>query len=226
MTVAGDTPPRYDFERLRATQLYGPSRRVDAGYRSGHWAEPIDRLLGAGYSFTGWHFGDGGHLFRGVQSGLRAGLAAGVFSHFDGDDELCGVERVMNVTFLSHEPGDAITVARMHESPEDAAILVIPASVFEQALAVGEAAVLAVGDAGIVFRYPLLARPLRLAEVSRLFVHESAIDAPGAPGDAQPARSALAGCKRSLLERHLLAQCARHSLDAAQPVPTGRFPRR
>ena len=86
---------RYDFERLRATQLYGPGRRIDAGYHSGRWAGPIDRLLGAGYSFTGCGFGAHGHLFRGMQGGLRAALAAGVFSHFDGDDELCEVERVM-----------------------------------------------------------------------------------------------------------------------------------
>ena len=217
--------PRYQFERLRGSYLYGPGSRIDPGYRSGRWAEPVDRLLGAGYGFAAVGFGGDGVLFRGVSRGLRAGLAAGRFGPAGGDTEYALVEQVMNVCFLSHEPGDALAEAGLHREPADAGVLVVPARVFAAAAGRGEAAVLSIGDAGVVFRYPLLARPLAVAEVAAVLVPASGLAA-RPPDVAAPRVHALAGADRAAIEASLQACLADLGMTPAQPRPAAEWPRR
>ncbi|MDX1607348.1 MAG: hypothetical protein R3202_14240, partial [Candidatus Competibacterales bacterium] len=106
-------------------------------------------------------------------TGLAAALAAGRFGHFAGRNRMCEVERAMGVWFVSHELSDAVTVSRLHEGPDDGAILVLPAFLFEAERQRRAAAVLAVGDSGIVFRYPLLARPLMIDEPALIVVPQA-----------------------------------------------------
>lgn len=209
-----------DLDYLRTTQLYRPGRRTPAVIRpSGGWAPAVTGLLAAGYSFLPCSFADG-YLFRGMDSGLGAALAAGSFGWFDGADELAAVERAMGVYFLSSEPADAISVARLASHPADAAVLAIPADLFGRHLENGAAAVLAIGDGGLVFRYPLITAPVAAPEVSRLFVaSDSAATVPAAWRERLV--NLGTGTRREL-ENRLAAALHEYGMVPARPVPGKR----
>lgn len=205
-----------DLDYLQTTQLYRPARRAPAPAReTGCRAPAIAGLLAAGYSFLPCGYADG-VLFRGMDSGLAAAMAAGSFGWFDGADELAAVERAMGVYFLSSDPADAISVARLASRPDDAAVLAIPANLFGRRLEQGAAAVLAVGDGGLVFRYPLLTAPVTAAEIACLFVSEPAFAA--VPAWRERVVN-LGGGTRRELENRLAAALRRRGLVPARPVP-------
>ena len=211
-----------DLDYLQTTQLYRPARRAPAAARqAGRWAPAVAGLLAAGYSFLPCGFADG-YLFRGMDSGLGAAMAAGSFGWFDGEDELAAVERAMGVYFLSSEPADAISVARLASRPADAAVVAVPAAVFGRCLEQGAAAVLAVGDGGLVFRYPLLTAPLAAADVACLFVCDPVSAAvAAAPAWRERIVNLGSGTRRELEDR-LVSALRRRGLDLARPVPAIR----
>jgi hypothetical protein len=212
-----------DLDYLRGTQLYRPA---PGGPRAGSafgWAGPIRRLLAAGYAFLPGGYADGGYLFRGMQVDLDTALARGRFGHFQGEDEMAAVERAMGVYFLTSDPSDAVTVSRLPESPRWGGILAVPAALFNARREGGAAAVLGVGDGGLVFRYPLLTAPLDAADVACLFL---------APGCADPATPVwrdrivrLSGSTRGELEDSLRLHMARRGIAPASFVAGGPCPR-
>ena len=213
---------RYDFERLRGTFLYGPGGRIDEDYRSGVWAEPIDRLLGARYSFAAETFADG-CLFRGMRRGLRAAVEAGGFGPVDGDEELSLVEAVMGVSFVSHELRDALAVCRFGDDGGDAALLVIAASTFRKAQADGAAAVLAIGDSGMVFRYPFFAGSPGLEAAACVLSVDAAASM---PRGWQGRGLRLPGVANEDLESAVLGLLANHGMAPARPASTEHWPHR
>lgn len=212
-----------DLDYLATTQLYRPGRRAPAADRHEGWAPPIAALRAAGYSFLPVAYHDDGCLFRGLQTGLRQFLAGGCGGWFDGDDEMCRVERAMGVYFLTSEPADAVSVSRLPAQPADGGILVLRASAFNAALTRGEAAVLAVGDGGLVFRYPLLAAAPAAADVALVLV-PAACDTAALPPSWRARTAVLAGNSRRELEHSLQAALAEHGLAAAAPVRVTQRP--
>lgn len=212
-----------DLQYLRGTQLYRPA---PGGPRIGNadgWAGPIRRLLAAGYAFLPGGYGDEGYLFRGVQTDLDTALTRGCFGHFHGEDEMAAVERAMGVFFLTSDPSDAVTVSRLPAQPRWGGILAVPAALFNERRERGEAAVLGVGDGGLVFRYPLLTTPIDAADVVCLFL---------GPGCVVPAASAwrdrvvrLTGSTRRELEDSLQQDMARRGITPASFVASGSCPR-
>jgi len=214
-----------DLEYLLTTQLYRPGRRDMADEPAGcGWDTPIEHLLSAGYSFISGDYSRDGYLFRGIQSGLRAALAGEYFDWFDGADEMSRVEQAMGVWFLTSEVSDAVTASRLHEQPADGGVLAIPAALFHDCLDRGEAAVLAVGDGGMVFRYPLLTRPVATANVACIFA--SPAFEPGVAEVREHRLVTLAGITRTELERELASHLVARGLSPASPVPARSYPRR
>ena len=166
-------PELPDLDYLHSTQLYRPARRRPLAPVASAWDTPVQHLLASGYAFLPAACGPDGVLFRGMQSGLAAALRQGSFGWFDGVDEVARVEQAMGVYFLSTEPGDAVTAARLYQQPADGGILAVRASWFHDCLQRGRAAVLAIGDGGLVFRYPLLTRPIPAAQVACVFVADT-----------------------------------------------------
>jgi hypothetical protein len=215
---------RPDLEFLLTTQLYRPGRIDTAGEPDGcGWDIRLEHLLAAGYSFIPGGYSRDGYLFRGMQSGLRSALAGDRFGWFDGTDEMCRVERAMGVYFLTSEVSDAVTVSRLFQHPADAGIVVVRAALFHDCLEAGEAAVLAVGDGGMVFRYPLLTRPVTRADVACVFT--SRAFAPAAAEDREGIIVTLAGSTRKELERELVSELSARGLKPAFPVTVRSYPR-
>jgi hypothetical protein len=216
---------RPDLEYLLTTQLYRPGRTEIGSRPAGcGWARPIEHLLAAGYTFLPGGYSRDGYLFRGMQSGLHAALAGTSCGWVNGTDEMCRVEQAMGVWFLTHEVSDAVTVSRLYEQPPDGGILAIRASLFDDCLERGEAAVLAVGDGGMVFRYPLLARPVATAEVACIFV--SPAYGPAATTGRDDRTITLAGKTRKELEQDLGRHMSARGLSPASPVRGLKSPRR
>jgi|GEM_PF-3681877 len=207
-----------DLDYLQTTRLYRPGRRTPAVTRpSDCWAPAVTGLLAAGYSFLPCSFADG-YLFRGMDTGLGAALAAGSYGWFDGADELAAVEQAMGVYFLSSEPADAISVARLASHPADAAVLAIPANLFDRRLEAGAAAVLAIGDGGLVFRYPLITAPVPALEVSCLFVASDTAAAMVPAAWRERLVNLGTGTRRELEDR-LAAALHGRGMHPARPVP-------
>lgn len=209
-----------DLKRLTATQLYQPARvDPDPAFTTGSWAAPIDRLLAAGYSFQGCRYNDRGHLFRGMESGLSEALANGRFSHFHGHHEMAAVEQAMGILFLTHEVSDAVTAAGLRQSHPDSALIVLRSELFNHELDARRAAVLAIGDGGIVFRYPFLTRSLADADIAHILV----------PGATFGALAPLPARWRQRLSRtdavtadDISAQLIRLGYTAARPLDDPR----
>lgn len=214
-----------DLEYLSTTQLYRPGHRNMAIDPAGcGWDTPIEHLLAAGYSFIPGSYNQDGCLFRGIESGLRAALAGECFGWFDGVDEMSRVEKAMGIWFLSSEISDALTVSRLHEQPADGGVLAIPATLFNDRLDRGEAAVLAVGDGGMVFRYPLLTRPLATGDAACIFT--SPAFEPDRDEDPEHRIVTLTGTTRAELEQELASHLIARGLPPASSVPARSYPRR
>ena len=187
------------------------------------WDTPIEHLLAAGYSFIPGSYNRDGCLFRGIESGLRAALDGGYFDWFDGANKMSRVEQAMGVWFLTSEISDAMTVSRLHEQPTDGGVLAIPAALFHDCLNRGEAAVLAVGDGGMVFRYPLLTRPIATADAACIFT--SPAFEPGVADDLEHRIVTLTGSTKSELEQELALHLTARRMSPASPVPVRSYPR-
>ena len=218
-------PTAPDLEFLDRTRLYRPLRsRTESVIAGNRWSPIINSLLAAGYSFMPCRFSDDGWLFRGLQSGLDHGCGTGSFGYFDGNDEMAGVEQAMGVYFLTNELSDAMTVSRLYDSPPDGGIVALHASVFNQSLDDGRAAVLAVGDGGIVFRYPFLTAPLEMTDIARVFVTRPAADRLASAGRPADGITVLQGRDRRELETSL-QEAARHlGISAAMPRRCSHYP--
>jgi hypothetical protein len=215
-----------DLEYLLTTQLYRPGRKdLDNEPADCGWDTPIEHLLAAGYTFIPGGYSRDGYLFRGMQSGLLAALNSDCFGWFDGTDEVCRVERAMGVWFFTSDVSDAVTISRLYQQPADAGILALRADLFHDCLEAGKAAVLAVGDGGMVFRYPLLTRPVTRAEVACIFTSRNFASAAAENQDDNNI-VALAGTSRKELERELFSQLSTRGLSPASPVPYRSYPRR
>lgn len=169
---------RFDFARLRDFPLYQPgTANPDPDFSTGRWAEAIDRLLAARYPFHPCRYSDDGFLFRGLAGGLKTALNTERFGHCESSHRMSEVERIMGVYFVSSELSDALSLTVLHENPADTAILVFRSRVFNRRLDACAAAVLAIGDSGVVFRYPFLTEPLTPADIDYLLVSPATRDA-------------------------------------------------
>lgn len=216
--------PNLDY--LLQTQLYRPGKKnIETDFSSGYWSTSIDFLLAAGYSFFPCHYENEGYLFRGMQTGLGQSLTAGRFGYFDGDDEMCSVEQAMDICFLTNEISDAVTVSRLYDSSADAAILAIKASVFHSYLNDGKAAVLAIGDGGIVFRYPFLTNSLSEKDVTWIFTTDKRVNRQSTAGLSDRIIT-LQGDNRKILEAELKALMQNLGIRQATPSRTDHYPGR
>lgn len=134
------------------------------------WHPRLDRLRRGGYSYLGYHFSDHGVLFRGMPGGFLAALAEGQFWHGADEAMLCRLERELDVIFCSETARDALAVAKPWQTKRDAAVLVFNSSIFAARWQKRAAAVLGFADVGMVFKYPCLAEPLLLSELSAVLV--------------------------------------------------------
>lgn len=159
-----------DFSLLEESYLYAPACRiVNTESVTSCWAPAITRILAAGYSFLGNRYTENGFLFRGMESGITESITDGCFGHFDGSREEGRVERIMDIFFLTNEIRDALTIAGL-ETNKDGGILVMPTAHFNRSLAERTAAIMAIGDSGMVFRYPFLTEKISLDDVFLLIV--------------------------------------------------------
>lgn len=217
-----------DFARLRDSFLYAPMHTdINPAFCSGEWAKPIDHLLAAGYAFVGSRFTQEGYLFRGMSHHLLACLSTGEFGHFPGSNEVTQVEKTMNIFFVSHEISDALSVSSIYQAHDDGAILVFKASLFNQQLSQKQAAVLAVGDFGLVFRYPFLTRPIRLEEVEYIVCTTETAQAINQPTAVQIAEKLI--CIDSYGRRAYTEKIAERfnqlDITSAQPVRCPEYPK-
>lgn len=215
-----------NFEKLCSTRLYRPGiTNPDFSFSTRQWAKPIDHLLAAKYAFLPSRYFDEGYLFRGMQTGAKKCIAGQSFGHFDGDDELCMVEQAMAIYFLTHEISDAVSVSRLFENSIDGCIIAIKAKIFNDYLDSRKAAVLGIGDGGIVFRYPFITSPLTVSEVAYLFVTPSF---KGQNNIASPVTNRIIpveGHTRKELENNLVHQFNRLGITPAYPIVSDIYPR-
>lgn len=214
------------FDRLRSTQLYRPGvDNPDFSYSSGQWTTPIDRLLAARYSFLPFRYSNNGYLFRGMQTGAGNSITNNTFGYFAGDDELCLVEQSMNVFFLTQDISDAITVSRLFECPDDGCIIAIRAKFFNDCLENHSAAVLGIGDGGMVFRYPFITSFLVTNQIDYIFLSEKfRMENSLLPRLAEKIKC-VTGNTRKELETCLGNEFRRLGIRPASPVPSTRYPR-
>lgn len=214
-----------DIEFLRRTQLYRPGRKeIDDYFSSRRWTNSIDCLLAAGYSFFPCRYEEDGYLFRGMQSGLRQAAVNSSFGHFDGDDEMSRVEKAMDVYFLTSEISDAVTVSLLHESADDAAIIAVRASLFNEHLDRHEAAVLAVGDGGVVFRYPFLTAPVPGSAVESILA-VSSLKTAELPEEFRERCILAGGTTRRELEFNMNEQMEQRGIRPAAAIRTRHYPK-
>lgn len=197
----------------------GHARRA---WRSG-WHPKIDELLGLDHGFLGIRYGDSGVLFRGLPCGLAANLDAGRWLPSTDPGPLGSLERQLGVYLLSHDLSDALTVARLWEGREDAAVMVFSAAEFNRRWRNATAAVLGFAEPGMVFRYPFLVEALPVDAVDSIVVPTHC----GGVTDPRVARPPAAiGAGRGDVERWILEMLESRGLCPAQPEATDRYPRR
>ncbi len=187
------------------------------------WHQKIDELLALDHSFLGYRYSGEGVLFRGVPSGLAATLDAGCWLPSADPGPLGTLERELGIYLLSHDLSDALTIARLWENPEDAAVLIFAAGEFHSRWMQAAAAMLGYAEPGVVFKYPFLIAALPMDAVSTIVVptHYS-----GAADPRMVKAPGMVGADRRQLERWILELLQRRGLCPAQPVATDRYPRR
>lgn len=169
------------------------------------WADEIDRLMEQGYRFLDATYNRGGVLFRGMSSGAAAAIDAGVCAHFSDSSPQCQFEQEIGVFFCSQDISDAISISRIWEN-RDSAIMFFPADLFIQEWNAKKSAVMALAEAGIVFRYPFLLRPLTLSELSivvrphQSFAASCVCEQVELPKEIEGDRTACDSAVRSLLD--------------------------
>ncbi len=172
---------RANLQKLAGTHLFAPMRtEPKAQIESNRWCDAITRMLDVGYAFDSVEFneGDGSArpcIFRGLAAGLTVDAEDSqrpVSPAFASERDSGLFERTFGVQFYSHEVSDALTVCGEFDAAADSenAIAVLDAHVFNEAHERGDAAALAIGDSGHVFRYPFIATPLKPGQIVALFV--------------------------------------------------------
>lgn len=157
-----------------AMTAYASNTRMaspQASVGQGRWSEKIQRLITADYAFTGLCYADGGLLFRGMSSGLAAGLRGGSLGLFEDGNPHARLEQQLAVYFVSQDLSDAITCARLWEDVDDAGVLVLDTRVFNAAYAAGDAAMMQFAEPGVVFDYPLFTNPFSVEQIHSIFVN-------------------------------------------------------
>lgn len=211
-----------DQEFLETTSLYRPGRHKSLAGSAHSWARPVRELLQHGYSFLPERYSNGGYLFRGMRSGARQAIVEQVFGHATGVEEMDCVERAMEVYFLTHEISDAISASALYNTNNnDNAILVIRSDYFNRQLQAYCAAVLAIGDAGVVFRYPFVTMPISMENVDFIITTTATINI---PEKLQDKHIDLAGDSRRQLEHTLQVKFGQLNVSAATPVASNQYP--
>lgn len=136
---------------------------------AGGWDAAIVRALETGHRFLPLAYGAGGALFRGACSGLQAALAEGTLGHYEDRSYHGDLERGLGMYLVSQDMSDAVSASRLWEMP-DGYIAVFDSGYFNGELEAGRAAVMGFAEAGVVFRYPLLTRPLPLSRLQWLIL--------------------------------------------------------
>lgn len=166
-----------DIKPLLDCFLYRPQfPNFDRQFNSGEWVEVIDHLMAAGYDFKPEQFSEDSYLFRGMSSGILEALQKQKFEHYSGSAETNRAEQIMQIYFVTHDLSDAITASNLYDIHQDNAVLVFKSSHFNQSLHNGEAAVLNVGDMGVIFRYPFLTQCLTFSDIDYIIVNETIVD--------------------------------------------------
>lgn len=196
--------------------------RARGEVRSG-WHGKIDELLCLDHTFLGFRYGDSGVLFRGLPRGLMANLRAGRWLPSEDPGPLGSLERQLGVYLLSHDLSDALTVARLWESREDAAVMIFSAAEFNRRWASATAAMMGFAEPGVVFKYPFLVEALPMDAVDSIVVPTRC----GGVSDPRVVRPPAAiGPGRGDMERWMLELLDSRGLCPAHPEVTDRFPRR
>jgi len=165
-----DTSPLLNYFLYRPQNL-----TFDRQFSSGEWGKVIDHLMAAGYSFKPVQFDDVGYLYRGISSGVLNVLEKQDIGHFHDSSETNNAEQILQIYFVTNELSDAITASGLYKN-QDSAVLVFKSSIFNTALSQGKAAVMEVGDMGVIFNYPFLTQKLKLIDLAYIIVNESIVD--------------------------------------------------
>lgn len=211
---------------LRSTCLYQPGHKKTIPRTAGHWSVPVQDLLESGYSFLPIQYSDG-YLFRGIRAGLGNAIEKNRFEHIPVEDEISRVERAMSVYFLTHEISDAISVSAIHNPGiEDNGILVFNSFYFNSKLQQKKAAVLAIGDAGMVFRYPLFTEPLTMDDIDYVITISGkkgtpALDKLHIPDNKQ---LIIPAGNRQQLGKAITEKFRQLGMTAARPVSSNLYP--
>jgi len=213
-----------DLAFLKSTYLYQPGRDKPLSGSALRWAAPVRELLATGYSFLPLQYSNG-HLFRGLATGIRNTLACEYFDHCPGNDETNRAERAMGIYFLTHEISDAIAASALHVSNRDNAMLVIKADYFNRLLRLYQAAVLAIGDAGFVFRYPFVTGPIGLDDIDYIVTSSAAAREFTLPEKLRDKHIPLAGGSRQELEHDIRVKFEQMGITPASPVASNHYPR-
>jgi hypothetical protein len=153
-----------------------PGWRSSTTGQGGNWHPRLAVLVDAGYIFLQQGYAGGGTLFRGVGGGLLEALAEQSFWHFSSGRPLASLERELDVIFCSEHAGDALTAALPWEAgANDAGLLMFSSNVYRDRSRQRAAAMLALADPGMVFKYPLLAEPLRWDDIDMILTSEDTL---------------------------------------------------
>ena len=217
----------YLFHLLNETQLYQPgTNNPDPNYTSQQWHDAIDKLIAHRYSFLPEIYSTDGFIFRGMSSGLKTALKNKSFGHFTSSNELAMVEQVMNVYFFTHELSDALTVARLFEkSDDDSAVIVMSAKYYVDAFLRYEAAMLAIGDFGFVFRYPFLCSPTDINNIAYILYKAEQLNTEEYSQDIKAKLIPIAGNERKQSEKDILHFLDTKQIKAATIEKTPIYPR-
>jgi hypothetical protein len=99
-------------------------------------------------------------------------------------------------------------------------------TVFNEHLRRYEAAVLGIGDAGIVFRYPFTTHAISESEVAFVFVSAGCLDDSTLDAYAVDKLVKVSGRSRPEVESDLHEKAQKLGIFAASPVQSGVFPTR
>jgi hypothetical protein len=142
-----------------------------------HENRKIRSLLERDYAFLPLSYTSPGFLFRGLDSGLRAGISKGQFGLNANDHPLAALERELQVLLVSADFSDSLAVSRLWESVTDAGILVISADVFARSYTQHQAATLGFAEPGVVFKYPFFTHELSVDDISYFIVQRDQAEA-------------------------------------------------
>jgi len=222
-----------NIKNFPAMTAYASNTRTaspQAGAGQGRWSETIRRLITADYAFTGLCYTDGGLLFRGMSSGLAAGLRGDSLGLFEDSNPHARLEQQLAVYFVSQDLSDAITCARLWQIVDDAGVLVLDTRVFNAAFEAGDAAMMQFAEPGVVFNYPLFSTPFSVEQIHLIFVNAITYEKLSSMQltTAYPTLDIVrveAG-DRASIERHIRERLDAAGLKKAATVKTGDYPGR